>query len=362
MVNDKLFSGTYNGKRVLITGHTGFKGSWLALWLKKMGAIVSGISLAPNTDPSHWELLDLGVDSHIMDIRDLDLLKKTMKSIDPEIVFHLAAQPIVRLSYREPYDTYTTNIMGAINLFEVVRHMPSIKAVVIVTSDKCYDNKEWVWGYREDEAMGGSDPYSCSKGCIELITESYRKSFFNGKDCDTLVASARAGNVIGGGDWAQDRIVTDIVLATTKSKPIFLRNPNATRPWQYVLEPLSGYLALGEKLLKGERKYAEAWNFGPNHESNVSVRELVLESAKSWSTVTYEVDSGEHPPEANFLMLDSSKAMRVLKWVPVWGFAETVENTIGWYRNFYEKSKISSEDILSKYIQDAQRKKIKWSI
>lgn len=359
---EKLFSGIYKDKKVLITGHTGFKGSWLALWLAKMGAIVSGISLAPNTNPSHWELIKSDIDSHILDIRDMEKLQETLKSIKPDIVFHLAAQPIVRLSYKKTHDTYSTNIMGAINLLEVVRNMPETQAVVMVTSDKCYDNKEWVWGYREDEAMGGKDPYSCSKGCVELITASYRNSFFNGKDNSTLLASARAGNVIGGGDWAQDRIMTDIVLAATQSKPILLRNPNATRPWQYVLEPLSGYLALGEKLLNGKRDYAEGWNFGPNHENNVSVKELVLESAKYWSKVSYELDSATHPPEANFLMLDSSKAMRLLKWQPVWGLSNTVKNTINWYRDFYENDKCGSEGVLMQYVQDAQKKNIPWSI
>lgn len=358
----KLFYGIYRGKRVLVTGHTGFKGSWLSMWLTIMGAQVSGISLEPNTDPSHWDLLNLDIDSHIQDIRDIKGLKRIVEDIQPEIVFHLAAQPIVRLSYDQPHETYETNVMGTINLLEVVRANPSIQAVVVVTSDKCYDNKEWDWGYRENEAMGGKDPYSSSKGCAELIVASYRHSYFSGGSCKTLIASARAGNVIGGGDWAQDRILTDIVLAAKDSKQVLLRNPNATRPWQHVLEPLSGYLALGAKLLNGESSYADAWNFGPHQSNNVSVQELVTESGKSWSEISLSIDKGTHPPEANFLMLDSTKAMKRLKWSPVWDFSETVTNTIAWYRSFYQNGVVLSPENLKKYVEDAQSQGVSWSI
>jgi len=359
---NKLFSGVYKDKRVLVTGHTGFKGSWLSMWLTFMGAQVSGISLEPNTSPSHWNLLNLDIDSHIQDIRDISGLKRITEITKPEIIFHLAAQPIVRLSYEKPHETYETNVMGTINLLEVVRTNPSIKAVVVVTSDKCYDNREWDWGYRENEAMGGKDPYSCSKGCAELIVASYRHSYFSGGSSKTLVASARAGNVIGGGDWAQDRILTDIVLAAKDLNQVLLRNPKATRPWQHVLEPLSGYLALGEKLLYGESSFAEAWNFGPHQSNNVSVQELVTESAKSWSEISLSIDKGTHPHEAKFLMLDSTKAMKRLKWTPVWGFSETVANTINWYREFYQSGTVLSPDNLKKYVEDAQTQGVSWSI
>jgi CDP-glucose 4,6-dehydratase len=362
MEMNKLFSGIYKDKRVLVTGHTGFKGSWLTLWLTKLGAKVSGIALQPNTNPNHWELLNMNIDSNIQDIRDLEGLRSTIKRINPDIIFHLAAQPIVRLSYEEPLETYQTNVMGTINLLEVVREMPSIQAVIIVTSDKCYDNKEWDWGYRENEAMGGKDPYSSSKGCVELVASAYRNSFFSKKHNRTLIATVRAGNVIGGGDWAQDRILTDIVLAATQSRSIMLRNPNATRPWQYVLEPLSGYLALGGKLLESERNFAEAWNFGPMHENNVSVKELVVESSKCWPDVSYLVDGAQHPHEANFLMLDSSKSMKRLKWASVWGFNETVSQTINWYRMYYEEGAVMSEQILEHYINDARNKNLAWSL
>lgn len=358
---ESLFSGVYKDKRVLVTGHTGFKGSWLSMWLSKMGSKVAGISLMPNTDPSHWELLNLDIDSHIQDIRDFAGLKRIVDAIQPEVIFHLAAQPIVRLSYAKPLETYETNVMGTINLLEIVRTSLSIKAVVIVTSDKCYDNKEWDWGYRENEAMGGKDPYSCSKGCTELIVSSYRHSYFSVSNNQPLIASARAGNVIGGGDWAKDRILTDIVLSAKGSQKVQLRNPNATRPWQHVLEPLSGYLALGEKLLQGDHRFAEAWNFGPSASNNVSVRDLVMEASNCWPQVSYAVAQGNHPHEANFLMLDSSKAMKRLCWRPVWDFSKTVLNTINWYRNYYETGDTHTTQDLIKYVNDACANDLAWS-
>jgi CDP-glucose 4,6-dehydratase len=361
MVKDSLFNGVYKNKRVVITGHTGFKGSWLTFWLKQMGANVSGIALDPPTKPNHYHLLNLGVDCNIQDINSFQETDRIIQRINPDIIFHLAAQPLVRLSYEQPITTIATNVIGTANILESARRLPNLKAVIVVTSDKCYDNKEWVWGYRENEPMGGLDPYSASKGCVELITNAYRKSFFE-KSNSPLIASARAGNVIGGGDWAQDRIMTDIVTAANNSSSVFLRYPNATRPWQYVLEPLSGYLTIGWRLLNGERDYAEAWNFGPNQENNVSVLNLVKQSKTHWNKISYDFDRNNHPHEAGFLMLDSSKAMKLLGWKPVWGFEKTVEQTIGWYKSFYEEGSIATKEVLENYIVDAQKNRVEWSV
>ena len=289
-----------------------------------------------------------------------------MKEINPEIIFHLAAQPLVRLSYEEPYQTYLTNVMGTVNILEASKSLNNLKAIVVVTSDKCYENKELVWGYRENEAIGGKDPYSSSKGCAELVTAAYRHSYFNpgsyGKDHQVLISSARAWNVIGGGDWAADRIVPDIIKATKENKEVILRYPGATRPWQHVLEPLSGYLALGCRLLEGKKEFAEGWNFGPNFENNVTVLELVKEAQKSWDKIKYDLDKNQHPHEAGYLMLDSSKATKLLQWEPVWNFVRTVEHTITWYKEFYEKGSVKTDNTLMNYIIDAQSKSIQWCL
>jgi CDP-glucose 4,6-dehydratase len=356
----KLFGSVYKGKKVLVTGHTGFKGSWLALWLKEMNADVYGLALEPNTIPNHYTLLDIGVKSYIQDINDLNGIKEIFQVIKPDIVFHLAAQPIVRISYTDPIDTFKTNIIGSANILEASRYLENLKAVVMITTDKCYDNKEWIWGYRENDPMGGKDPYSASKGCAEIVINSFRCSFFN-KSSSPLVASVRAGNVIGGGDWAKDRILTDIVTAASRDDSVYLRFPNATRPWQYVLEPLSGYLAIGEELLLGNKNFADAWNIGPNQESNVSVLELVKTAQKYWDKILYDFDKGENPHEAEFLMLDNSKANQLLKWQPVWNFQQTIRYTINWYKEYYNHKKIISKDILYQYITDAQKKQLKWS-
>jgi len=356
----KLFGGIYKGKKILITGHTGFKGSWLALWLTKMGADVVGLSLKPQDELNHSDLLKLGIKSYLQDISNLSKVKEILQEINPDIIFHLAAQALVRYSYQEPVETFTTNIIGTINILEAARSLPQLKAIVIVTSDKCYNNKEWYWGYRENEPMGGKDPYSASKGCAELVTACYRESFYNTENA-VLIASARAGNVIGGGDWALDRIISDIVKTTSKSESVYIRYPMATRPWQYVLEPLSGYLSIGWKLLEGKKEFAEAWNFGPNSENNVSVLDLVKEAHKVWDKINFDFDKGYHPHEAGFLMLDSSKAKKMLGWQPVWGFTRTVEKTINWYRKFYEKNEVTSVEILKQYITDAKQQGIEWS-
>jgi len=358
---NNLFGGKYKNRRVLVTGHTGFKGSWMSYWLNQMGAKVFGISLEPLTQPNHYDLLKFDINSYIQDINDFQETEKLIKKINPEVIFHLAAQPLVRLSYKETINTFTTNIIGTANILEAARQLSDLKAIVVITSDKCYDNKEWVWGYRENEAMGGKDPYSASKGCAEIVTSAYRNSFFS-QSGSALVASARAGNVIGGGDWAKDRILTDIVTSASKSESVYLRYPNATRPWQYVLEPLSGYLTLGWQLLEGKQSFSEAWNFGPTNESNVTVMDLVIEATKHWDKIKFDFDKGAHPHEAGFLMLDSSKATKLLQWSPVWDFELTVKHTVNWYKSYYESGNILTEEILQAYIADAKTKSIPWSL
>lgn len=324
----------YKNKKVFITGHTGFKGSWLTLWLTMMGAKVLGYALEPNTVPSLFNVLNLHKDTdHIIgDIRDFEKLREVITEFKPEIIFHLAAQPLVRLSYREPRLTYETNMMGTVNLLEAIRQTKTVRAVVNVTSDKCYENKEWVWGYREIDPMGGYDPYSSSKGCSELITAAYRNSYF--KNTETAIASARAGNVIGGGDWAEDRLIPDIVRSLSQRKQIIIRNPKATRPWQHVLEPLSGYLLLGKLLYEKGQEFAEAWNFGPSDSSMMTVEEIVKKSIEVWGSGSYIVDSSEQPHEANLLKLDISKAERKLVWSSVIQTEEAVVLTVNWYVGF----------------------------
>lgn len=334
----------WQGKRVLITGHTGFKGSWLSLWLQSMEAQVVGYALAPPTTPSLFEVADVaqGMTSIIGDIRDLAHLKTVFAKHQPEIVIHMAAQPLVRYSYIEPVETYSTNVMGTVNLFEAVRATPSVKAVINVTTDKCYENKEWAWGYRENEAMGGFDPYSSSKGCAELVTAAYRNSYFHSDKYAThgvSIASARAGNVIGGGDWAEDRLIPDIMRAISQGKPVNIRNPHATRPWQHVLEPLSGYLVLAEKLYTEGANYAEGWNFGPNDEDAESVQWIVEKLTQSWGEgASWVLDGGDHPHEAHYLKLDCSKAKARLNWYPRWHLDVALENIVEW-QHAYQSSK-----------------------
>lgn len=357
---EKIFGGIYKNKVCLVTGHTGFKGSWLSYWLTKMGAKVVGYSLKPNTKPNHFELLKNVGTSIIGDIRDLSSLKEVFNQYNPEIIFHLAAQAIVRYSYENPIETYSTNVLGTMNVFEAARHCNSVKAIVNVTSDKCYENKEWVWGYRENDPMGGHDPYSSSKGCSELLTTSYQKSFFNnGK---VLLASVRAGNVIGGGDWASDRLIPDIVRAVKKNEAVFIRNPYATRPWQHVLEPLSGYLTLGWRLLENKIGYAEGWNFGPGIESNISVKKVVSISKTIWEKVRFKINTEQADlHEANLLMLDCSKAHKLLKWEPVWGLMETFHKTINWYKSFYETGIVNTNTDLKDYIEKASKNGQLWT-
>jgi CDP-glucose 4,6-dehydratase len=361
-----MFNKIYSNKKVLITGHTGFKGSWLALWLSQMGANVTGYSHEPPTNPNHFHLLGLNINSVIGDLRDVDTLKKVFKEQQPEIVFHLAAQAIVRLSYKDPVETFSSNVLGTVNVLDAARSCNSVRAIVIVTSDKCYENKEWPWGYRENDALGGYDPYSASKGCAEIVTACWRNSFFNlndyGKTHSTLLASARAGNVIGGGDWAADRLIPDMMRAVSQNEKVKIRNPKATRPWQHVLEPLSGYLLAGQKLLEGRKEYACAWNFGPSEEENVSVGEIVQQVKKVWPKIDYEIhQTTDQPHEANMLRLDCSKARTRLRWLPVWTGRDTVEKTAQWYRAFYELNGLLSLEQLHLYIADAQSKHMVWA-
>jgi CDP-glucose 4,6-dehydratase len=326
----------WNGKRVLLTGHTGFKGSWLSLWLQSMGAQVVGYALAPPTNPSLFEAAQVGqgMTSVIGDIRDLPKLQAVFAEHHPEIVIHMAAQPLVRYSYQNPVETYSTNVMGTVHLLETVRNSPGVKAVVNITTDKCYENREWVWGYRENEPMGGYDPYSNSKGCAELVSTAYRSSFFNGDSYvqhGVALATVRAGNVIGGGDWAQDRLIPDILAAFEQGKLVEIRNPQAIRPWQHVLEPLRGYLTLAENLFEQGPHFAEAWNFGPNDEDAKSVGWIVEQMAELWGNdAKWQIDTGAHPHEANYLKLDISKARSRLDWHPALRLTDALKLIIDW--------------------------------
>ncbi|MFW9856160.1 MAG: CDP-glucose 4,6-dehydratase [Candidatus Thorarchaeota archaeon] len=332
------FVNVYRGKTVLVTGHTGFKGTWLSIWLKSLGAKVVGYSLKPDTQPSIFEETEMEnrVTHVIGDVRDENNLNRVLQSHEPDFVFHLAAQPLVRLSYDDPKTTYETNIMGLVYLLEAIRKTSSVQVAINVTSDKCYENQEWVWGYRENDPMGGEDPYSSSKGCSELITAAYRRSFFSSNEKSqggVALASARAGNVIGGGDWAQDRIIPDCMRALMEKKPIKVRNPLAYRPWQHVLEPLSGYLWLGFLLHVKGREYASAWNFGPNEKQTITVEELVELVIKVWGEGSWipQRDT-ERQYEATYLKLDSSKAFRLLKWSSLYDIEEAIVKTINWYK------------------------------
>ena len=324
----------WRGKRVFLTGHTGFKGTWLSLWLQSLGAEVCGFALTPPTTPALFDAAGAaeGMHSIIGDIRDLDALARAMHGFRPEIVIHMAAQPLVRLSYREPVQTYATNVMGTVHVLEAARQLGDpVKAIVNVTTDKCYENREWVWGYRENEPMGGHDPYSNSKGCAELVSSAYRQSYF--ASSDTALATARAGNVIGGGDWAEDRLVPDILRAFERGEPVVLRNPHATRPWQHVLEPLSGYLQLAEALVERGQACAEGWNFGPTDTDVQPVQWIVERMARAWGDgAQWRVDGGDHPHEASLLKLDISKANAKLQWQPRWRLEDSLQRIVRWHQ------------------------------
>ena len=360
-----MFNNIYKGKRVLITGHTGFKGSWLSLWLSRLGAEVIGYSIDIPTSPSHFELLKLNVTSIIGDILDKKKLLQTIEMHKPDIVFHMAAQALVKESYMHPVETLETNIMGTVNLLEGCRKTEQVKAIITITSDKCYQNKEWIWAYKEDDPMGGDDPYSASKGCADLVAAAYRKSFFNpnefGNAHNTLLATVRAGNVIGGGDWAKDRLIPDIMKATSIGERVIVRSPRATRPWQHVLEPLSGYLHLGWKLLENKKEFADTWNFGPGDDSSLPVSDVIEYAKKYWDKVDYETkENAATFHEANLLRVDSSKARIKLKWKNTWGGNKTFEKTVIWYKKFYNDGKIASMEDLEDYINDAKEASVEW--
>lgn len=323
----------WRGKRVFLTGHTGFKGGWLALWLQAMGAEVHGYALNPPTETNLFTVAEVGkgmASSVIADIRDASKFSEAIKSAKPQIVFHLAAQPLVRYSYAQPAETYAVNVMGTVNLLEAVRATPGVKAVVNVTTDKCYENREWVWGYRENEPMGGFDPYSSSKGCAELVTAAYRRSFL--APAGIALASARAGNVIGGGDWAADRLIPDFLRALDAGETLRIRSPQSTRPWQHVLEPLSGYLMLAERLYADGAAFAEAWNFGPSDEDARSVQWIIGRLAEMRKDVNWQCDETPQPHEAHYLKLDSSKAHTQLNWQPRWQLATALDKTVEWHQ------------------------------
>lgn len=348
----------WHGKKVLLTGHTGFKGSWLSLWLQSLGAYVTGYALAPPTNPSLFDVAVVanGMTSIIGDIRDLDKLQAVFAEYQPEIVIHMAAQPLVRYSYQNPVETYSTNVMGTVNVLEAVRHCSTVKAVVNITTDKCYENREWIWGYRENEPMGGYDPYSNSKGCAELVTAAYRNSYFNYdkyKEHGVALASARAGNVIGGGDWAEDRLIPDVMRALTQGKSVNIRSPHAIRPWQHVLEPLSGYLLLAQKLYEEGATFAEGWNFGPNDEDAKPVQWIVDNLTKSWGEgASWTLLEGDHPHEAHYLKLDCSKAKARLGWVSKWSLDDALVSIVDWQKNYEKTSNIRA--ITLKQIKDFQ--------
>ena len=327
-------------KKVFVTGHTGFKGSWLSLWLQQLGAEVIGYALPPPTQPSLFNVAQVakGMTSIIGDVRDGLLLTKTIRQTEPDIVIHLAAQPVVRQSYVDPVLTYSTNVMGTVQLLEAVRQTPSVRAVVNVTTDKCYENKEWLWGYRENEPMGGFDPYSSSKGCSELVTAAYRNSFFNmvrHGEHQVVLATARAGNVIGGGDWANDRLIPDVLRAIQSGQSVKIRNPNATRPWQHVLDPLNGYLVLAEKLYTKGSAFAEAFNFGPDEEGAKPVQWIVEQFIQNWGDgASWYLDGDTHPHEAHYLKLDCSKARVMLGWQPHWNLNQALQAIIVWHKAY----------------------------
>jgi CDP-glucose 4,6-dehydratase len=344
----------WKNKRVLITGHTGFKGSWLSIVLNQMGADLHGYALDPPTKPSLFveaKLHDI-ISSTISDIRDYNKLLATLKKVQPEIIIHMAAQALVRDSYKDPIGTYSTNVMGTVHLLEACRQVESVRAIVNVTTDKCYENREWHWGYRENEPMGGYDPYSNSKGCSELVTAAFRSSFFNKKDYDkhrVALGTGRAGNVIGGGDWANDRLIPDFIRAISKSEEVMIRSPYAIRPWQHVLEPLTGYMTLAEKLYTGGAKYAEAWNFGPDDSDTKSVEWVIKTICKIWGKgASYNVDTNPQPHETNYLKLDCSKAKAELGWHPRWNLETALESIVEWNKSWLGKKdirKVTEEQI-----------------
>ncbi|MAO29220.1 MAG: CDP-glucose 4,6-dehydratase [Alteromonas sp.] len=351
MVNDKQF---WKNKNVLVTGHTGFKGSWLCLWLQELGANVTGISLRPTCQPNLFEAaaVDENMRSLYIDIRNVDALKKAFSETQPEIIIHMAAQSLVRKSYHDPVETYSTNVMGTVNVLEAVRYSPSVRAVVNVTSDKCYENNDDFRPFVESDRMGGYDPYSNSKGCAELVAQAFTSSYFNKHqfhEHSVAIASARAGNVIGGGDWAQDRLIPDIFKAISKKETVIIRSPKAIRPWQHVLEPLSGYMLLAQRLFEDGANFIGGWNFGPEKQDAKPVAWVVDEICRLWGNeARYEITKNPQPHEANILMLDSSKSNQKLNWKPTWGLSTALKNTVDWYQAYQRQDNM--RDVTRKQI------------
>lgn len=353
-----LFGGAYAGRRVLVTGHTGFKGAWLALWLHELGAHVIGLALPPEPHQGHAARLGLPLDETWVDLRDAAAVHDAMTRARPDIVFHLAAQALVRRSYREPVETMATNVMGLVHLLEAVRETPSVRAIVNATTDKCYAERHDAMPCREDDPLGGLDPYSASKACAEIVSASWRASLL-GRDVG--LATARAGNVIGGGDGSEDRLVPDLVRAAIAGRPLRLRHPHAVRPWQHVLEPLAGYLLLGQRLLDGDPGSAEAWNFGPGADGHRQVGEVVRAFAAHWPGLQVEHDGTPQPHENPRLELDCRKAQERLGWRPVWSPATTIERTARWYRAWHERGEVSTREDLRAYVRDARHAQLAWA-
>lgn len=358
------FGGAYRGRRVLVTGHTGFKGSWLALWLHEMGASVCGLALAPDGEPNHSRLLGLRHDEALVDLRDADAVRAAVQGFAPDIVFHLGAQALVRRSYREPAATFATNVSGLVHVLEAVRATPSVRVVVNATSDKCYANVDTRRGYREDDVLGGHDPYSASKACAEIVSASYRRSFLAGDDGRghrVALATARAGNVVGGGDWSEDRLVPDLVRSAAGGDAAVIRCPGATRPWQHVLEPLAGYLMLGQRLLADPDGAEGAWNFGPDAAGELSVADAIAAFSAHWPAVRCRIEPDPRLHEAGLLHLDCSKAHSQLGWRPVWHAGTAFRRTARWYRSHHEHGVIDSHADLRDYVADARAARLAWA-
>ena len=351
----KFFNDIYKDCRVFLTGHTGFKGSWLSCWLSRyLGAKVCGFSDDQRTRPHHYSLVEdsLAIDDHCGDIRDYEAVARSMREFQPKIVFHLAAQPLVRRSYKEPLETFSTNTLGTANVLQAARQCESVRAVVVITTDKVYENLEVARGYKETDILGGYDPYAASKACAEIVVNSFRRSFYETEN--KLLASCRAGNVVGGGDWAEDRLIPDIVRSAVRGETTFIRMPGAVRPWEHVLEPLSGYLLLGQYLLEGKSEFAEAWNFGPDVQSNVTVGEIAKTASDIWDKIHIDVSREPQPHETTLLMLDCEKAKTRLSWKPAWNLQETIDFTIRWYQEFYEANQLATFRQLERFFEDAE--------
>lgn len=361
----KLFSNVYKDTRVLITGHTGFKGSWLAYWLQQMGAIVCGYSTQAPSDPAHFDILKIDIDSNIADIRNEEKFQDVLNKFKPRIVFHLAAQALVRESYDNPIETFETNVIGSLKVYDACRRCDSVDSIVTITTDKVYENNEWTWGYREIDRLGGKDPYSASKAAMEIMTKSFIHSYLHldqfGKTHNILIGTARAGNVIGGGDWAKDRLIPDIIKASLKKNPVEIRSPYSTRPWQHVLEPLSGYLLLGQKLLERKVNFAQEYNFGPSLTEDISVKEVVEILKNHWDKISYKiVEPKIKLHEAKLLKLDCTKAFTELNWKPIFTADQALSLTIEWYKKYYENQIVSTAQDLNFYIEMATKSNATW--